>query len=129
MGTTADARWGVALAVTGGTALDATSECIAGMRAGYTGTQWSLAAQTATNSYAVLATAATMERRRLTLLGATASTVTWAWDVGASLTGGATGAAKASLPDRIYWIAGASGTVSGTTLVTAPVARVIAEVP
>lgn len=130
MGTTADSRWGIAMAVTGGASLDATSECIAGMRAGYTGSAWSLAAQGATGAYGALTTAATMEQRRLALIGATATVGLWAWDVGASLSGGATGGTtKASLPDRIYWTAGAAGTVSGTTLVTAPVARVIAEVP
>lgn len=129
MGATADSRWGVALAVTGGTALDATSECIAGMRSGYTGTQWSFAAQTATSSYAALTTSATMGRRSLKLIGGVACAMLWTWTQGATALGGSTGTTKAALPDRIYWIAGASGTVSGTTLITAPVARIIAEVP
>lgn len=125
METTADSRWGCALAVTGGTALDATSECIVGTRMGYTGTVWSVATSYANFSYTAPYTGATMGQRELTLFGAGGTTIFRALVAGAYSS--TTGSPKTSLPDRVYWTAGAGGTVSGTTDVVAPVCRLVAE--
>lgn len=126
METTANARWGVALAFPTGD-FDAGAENNIAIRLGHNGAAFSLDRAATNASYTSVATAATVGQRRLAAAVATATSGSHHWPV-ASDVGSFTPSATA--PTRLYVQASAvSSPTAATTLVTAPRVRLAVYPP
>lgn len=115
MGTTSNSRWGCALAATGGTDWNASSETIIAHRHGYTGATYTSGYAFATGTLSGLGSgSAGTTRRGVVCQGVARGFFRYS-------ASDAAGTPPTSAPDRLYVTGSASGAVSSTTAVGSPV--------